>query len=72
MEKTKLEMEFLDNLGKKFVLSIDNPRADLSPQEVKTAMEGILAHNVFQSQAGDLSLINDARVVTTRVDKLEI
>lgn len=72
MEKTKLEMEFLDNLGKKFVLSIDSPRADLTPLEVKDAMDTILTNNVFQSQAGDLTIVSDARVVTTTIDKLEI
>lgn len=72
MEKTKLEMEFLDVVGKKFVVSLDEPRADLTPLEVGEAMNTILTHNVFESSAGDLEIVNDARIITTTISTLEI
>lgn len=72
MEKTKLEMEFLDQAGKKFVISLDEPRTDLTPLEVGEAMNTILTHNVFKSSMGDLDLVSDARIITTTVNTLEI
>lgn len=72
MEKTKLEMEFLDVVGKKFVVSLDEPRTDLTPLEVGEAMNTILTHNVFESSAGDLEIVNDARIITTTISTLEI
>lgn len=72
MEKSKLEMEFLDEQNKKFTISIEAPRTDLSSEEVKTAMESIIGLNVFDSSMNDLVSANDARVVTTSTEKLSI
>lgn len=72
MEKTKLEMEFLDTVGKKFLLSLDDPRTDLTPLEVGQGMNTILTHNIFKSSGGDLAEVSDARIVTTTVNTLEI
>ncbi len=72
MEKTKLEMEFLDEANKKFVISIDEPRADITPEEVSQAMADIVASNVFDSKMLDLVKANDARIITTTVNKLTI
>lgn len=72
MNKSKLEMEFLDESNKKFVISIDEPRIDLTVGEVRTAMEAIVAYNIFDSSMKDLVTVNDARVITTTVDQLEI
>jgi hypothetical protein len=70
MEKTKLEMEFLSSANKKFIIGIDEPRENLTPEEVQTAMEAIIAENVFKSSEADLTEVVGARLVTTRVDKL--
>lgn len=72
MEKTKLEMEFLDKANKKFIISLDEPRSDLNPLDVSQAMEAILTHNIFLSSMGDLDSANDARLVTTTINTLEI
>lgn len=72
MEKTKLEMEFLDQSGKKFIVSLDEPRSDLTPLEVSEAMNTILTYNVFKSSTGDLDVVSDARIITTTVNTLEI
>lgn len=72
MEKTKLEMEFLSSLNKKFIIGIDGPRENLTPLEVQTAMEAIIAGNIFKSSEADLAEVVGARIVTTRVDKLMI
>lgn len=72
MEKTKLEMEFLDEANKKFVISIDEPRSDITPEEVSQAMATIINCNVFNSKMLDLVKANDARIVSTTVNKLSI
>lgn len=70
MESKKLEMEFLNEMNKKYVISIDDPRLDLSQEEVETAMAAIIADNVFQVSLADLAEAVEARIVTTNVEKL--
>ncbi|NLK44242.1 MAG: DUF2922 domain-containing protein [Tissierellia bacterium] len=72
MDKKKLELEFLNEEGKKFVISIDDPREDLTEQEVGLAMADIIANNVFVSSMYDLVEVNGARIVTTSVQTLEV
>lgn len=72
MEKRKLEMEFLSELNKKHVISIDDPKLDLTPEEVQTAMESIIADNVFIVAMADLAEAVEARIVTTSIEKLTV
>lgn len=70
MEKKKLEMEFLSDINKKYVISIDDPKFDLSQAEVQTAMEAIISDNIFSVSMADLTEAVEARIVTTTVEKL--
>lgn len=70
MEKTKLEMEFLNALNRKYTISIDDPKLDLTPEEVETAMEAIISENVFIVSEADLAKAVEARIVTTTVNQL--
>ena len=72
MIKTKLEMEFRDVQGKKFGLSLDEPREDLTEMEVKTAMEEVVTKNIFATNGGDIVETVGAKLVTTTVEELEI
>ena len=72
MNKAKLEMEFIDEANKKFVISIDQPRADITPEEVGTAMNTIVANNVFTSAMMNLVAPKEARIVNTTINTLEI
>ena len=72
MIKTKLEMEFKDIQGKKFGLSLEEPRENLTEIEVKTAMEEVIAKNIFATSAGDIVEAVGAKLVTTTVEELEI
>ncbi len=72
MEKTKLEMEFLDEANKKFVISIDDPRSDITPEEVSQAMTTIINCNIFNSKMLDLVKANDARIISITVNKVNI
>lgn len=71
MESTKLEMEFIDESNKKFVISIEDPREDINPVEVEEAMNDILAYDIFKSGTVGLKEAKDARVIITTINKLE-
>ena len=70
MEKKKLEMEFLNAMGKKYVISIDDPKFNLNPEEVETAMEAIITNNVFIVSLADLAEAVESRIITTNIEKL--
>lgn len=72
MNKTKLEMEFLDEDNKKFIVTVDQPRSDITSEEVKVAMDEIVSLNVFTSSMADLVESVEARVITTTINTLEI
>ncbi|NLW22196.1 MAG: DUF2922 domain-containing protein [Tissierellia bacterium] len=72
MERSRLEMEFKDQLGKKFTLTIDDPRPDVTEEEVRTAMENVVNRNIFFTDAGDIVSIVGARLITTTIEELRI
>ena len=72
MERKKLEMEFLNAINKKYVISIDDPKFDLTQEEVQTAMEAIISDNVFEVSMADLAEAVEGRIVTTTVEKLTV
>ncbi len=72
MDRTKLEMNFLDEGGRKFTLSVDDPRIDLTDEEVRTVMDEIVSSNIFFTQAGDLVAPDSARIITTTIEELSI
>jgi len=71
VERRKLELDFLDVEGRRFRLSIDDPREDLESAEIEAAMEDIIDYNIFQSNYGDLISPNMARIVTTTVEEIK-
>ena len=72
MNKSKLEMEFKNVEGKKFSLTIDDPREDVTEEEIRTVMDDIVAKNIFSTTGGDVVSPVGARVITTTVEELEI
>ena len=67
---TRLRMSFLNSLNRTTSMSLDDPRADLTPAEVQTVMDNIIAKNIFNSSGGDLVSVKGAEVVTTTVNEL--
>ena len=61
----KLVMTFKTTDDKKVSLTVDNPREDLSEEEVKTAMELIKKKNIFAPGGADLASLVSAKVVQT-------
>ncbi|MBO8137689.1 MAG: DUF2922 domain-containing protein [Desulfotomaculum sp.] len=67
-----LEMKFLNAEGRKVTISVPDPLDTLTDAEVKTAMENILAKNVFTSSGGDLAAIDSARIVDRQITELAV
>jgi len=61
MVKT-LEMVFRNESGKEVVISIAEPKDDLTLAQVNTVMQAIVAKNVFSTKTGDLVQIVEARI----------
>ncbi|MBU0903674.1 MAG: DUF2922 domain-containing protein [Planococcaceae bacterium] len=65
-----LEMLFNTAQGKKFTISVDEPRADLTGAEVVSGMQGVLASNVFYADGANLVSADQARIVERNVTEL--
>ena len=63
MTKT-LEMVFRNGEGKETVISLVDPRDDLTKTEVDAVMQDMLAKNIFSTKGGDLVQVVDARIRT--------
>ena len=61
----KLVMTFKTTDDKKVSISVDNPREDLTEEEVKTCMELIKDKNIFAPGGSDLASLVSAKVVET-------
>lgn len=70
MEKTILQMDFLDEIGKTFRISVENPLEDLAQSEVEAAMDSIITRNCFISNGTDLVSKKGARIITTYLNEL--
>lgn len=68
----KLEMAFRNEENKTAKIAVDNALDDLDPQDVKTAMETIIAKKVFLNNGGELVDIAGARVVDTEIYELDL
>nr|WP_204614931.1 DUF2922 domain-containing protein [Desulforadius tongensis] len=65
-------MRFINASGKRVTISVPEPKEGLTAGEVKTAMESIIAKNVFTSQGGDLVAVDSARIVNREVTELSV
>lgn len=72
MKKSKLELEFKTVEGKKFSISLDEPRDDATEEEIRTVMDNIVSRNIFNPSGGDVESPVGARFITTTVQELTI
>jgi len=61
MVKT-LEMVFRNESGKEVVISMLEPKDNLTLTEVSTVMQDIITKNIFSTKTGDLVQIVEARI----------
>lgn len=69
MDKT-LELVFYNEAGGKKVISISNPREDVTAAEAQEAMAAIIEADVFETSGGRLVEAVEARVRETQVTVL--
>lgn len=67
-----LEMTFVNQAGNKVTLRVANPREDITDTEVRTAMDTVIAKNVFSSSGGDLVSVAGARIVSREVTEIDV
>lgn len=65
-----LQLVFTKSDGKDFVLTVDEPRPGVTPTEVKTAMEQIIASGVFKKDGDVLTAVKSARIIDRSVNDL--
>lgn len=65
-----LEMLFDTAAGKKFTISVDEPREDLTGEEVDSGMQALLTTNAFYADGANLVSAYQARIVERNVTEL--
>ena len=68
----KLVMVFATNKDKNVSLSVDNPKASLNETQIKSAMETIVAQNIFAPNGEDLVRCVEAKIVTTNTNEYDL
>lgn len=61
----RLVMTFKTTNDKSVSLTIDNPREDITEDEIKTAMELVVSKNIFAPGGCDITKAVSAKVVVT-------
>ena len=61
-----LEMIFKTGQGKKFRLTLSDPRDDVTGQEIQTVMDLIISKNPFDVDGG-LAEIDEVNIITTDI-----
>lgn len=72
VNKAVLEMEFRDAGFRSFKMNLDEPREELTGQEIKTVMDDIVDKDIFKTTNGQLKEVVGARVITTTVSDFEM
>ena len=68
----RLVMVFATNKEKNVSLSVDNPKSSLNETQIKSAMETIVAQNIFAPNGEDLVKCVEAKIVTTKTDEYDL
>ena len=73
MQTTKrLVMVFKTDNDNNVSISIDNPKDNLQESEIKSAMEIIIAKDVFAPKEEQLVALVEARIVVTNTNEYEL
>ena len=68
----KLVMVFATDGDRNVSLSVDNPKSSLKETQIKSAMETIVAQNIFAPAGEQLVSLVEAKIVVTNTDEYEI
>lgn len=71
-QTSTLVMVFKNRAGKNVSISIDDPRDDLTEAEIKSAMELIIAKDVFKKKNFSLTEAVGAKIINTETDEYDL
>jgi 5,10-methylenetetrahydrofolate reductase len=71
MAKT-LELIFETAAGKAVTLSVEEPREDVTAQELSAGMQAIITQNVFEVEGSAFALAKGARIIERNVVEYEL
>lgn len=71
-ENNKLVMVFKNRIGKNVTLSIDDPRDDLTEEQIKAAIELIIEKNIFKKNNHTLVEAVDAQIVNSQINEYDL
>ena len=71
-ENKKLVMTFKNEVGKEVSISIEDPKDDLTEQQIKTAMELIVEKNIFKKKNYGFVSAVKAEVVNTQTTEYDL
>jgi hypothetical protein len=63
-------MTFLDAGGERNIISIPDPKDNLTDQDILNVMDLIIQKNIIQGRSGDLVSKLDARIVETTTNDI--
>lgn len=69
MAKT-LQLQFETNNGKELTLSVDDPRSNLTREEIEAGMQSLINSNAFHVDSFSVSAIKGAKVVERNVNEI--
>jgi hypothetical protein len=69
MAKT-LQLNFSTATGKNVMLTVDEPREDLTAAEIEAAMQEIITSGVFEVDGSPLETAKNARIVERNVTEI--
>lgn len=69
MAKT-LQMQFESSNGKVVLLTVDDPRENLTRNEIEAGMQAIITSDAFHAESFSLTSIKSAKVVDRNVNEI--
>ena len=58
-----LSMVFKNENGSNFTLTVDNPRENITAQEIQAAMDTVITKNIFATTGGPLVSKQDIKII---------
>jgi len=65
-----IRMTFLDSGGTRYIITIPDPKDNVTEQEILNAMDLIISKNIINGRSGDLVSKLDARIVETTTNDI--
>ena len=72
MDTSVLYMTFKNSLGNSCTISVDDPRTDLTEQNIIDFMNLVVTKNIFQPKGYDISTCVSAKVVNATTTEFDL